>query len=146
VAIDFTFPPEIDEIRFRVRDFLDQVVRPIEAKAEADDWGRDDWVKAIIDMRGAAHERGLWLPHMPKEWGGKHFVANSLWRIIDRAIQVHGALGYSSDTPLGEMVTQARWNRFADGADEIHQMRIAQRTTAYQDHGTTKAATGNLPL
>ena len=70
MAIDFTFPPEIDEIRFKVRDFLDQVVRPIEAKAEADDWGRDDWIKAIIDMRGAAHEWGLWLPHMPKEWGG----------------------------------------------------------------------------
>jgi acyl-CoA dehydrogenase len=77
----------------------------------------------------------------------KHFVANSLWRIIDRSIQVHGALGYSSDTPLGEMMKQARWARFADGADEVHQMRIAQRTiAAYKDHGTTKAATGNLPL
>jgi acyl-CoA dehydrogenase len=77
----------------------------------------------------------------------KHFVANSLWRIIDRAIQVHGALGYSSDTPLGEMLKQARWARFADGADEVHQMRIAQRTiAAYKDYGTTKAATGNLPL
>ena len=31
----------------------------------------------------------------------KHFVANMLCRIIDRAIQVHGALGYSTDTPLG---------------------------------------------
>ena len=39
----------------------------------------------------------------------KHFVANSLWRIIDRAIQVHGALGYSTDTPLAHMLTQARW-------------------------------------
>ena len=34
----------------------------------------------------------------------KHFVANSLWRIIDRAIQVHGALGYSTDTPLADML------------------------------------------
>ena len=64
----------------------------------------------------------------------KHFVANSLWRIIDRAIQVHGALGYSTDTPLADMLKQARWARFADGADEIHQMRIAQRTiAAYKD-------------
>jgi acyl-CoA dehydrogenase len=77
----------------------------------------------------------------------KHFVANTLWRVIDRAIQVHGALGYSTDTPLAEMMKQARWARFADGADEIHMMRIAQRTiAAYADHGTTKAATGNLPL
>ena len=63
----------------------------------------------------------------------KHFVANALCRIIDRAIQVHGALGYSKDTPLADMFQHARWARFADGADEIHQMRIAQRTiSAYQ--------------
>lgn len=77
----------------------------------------------------------------------KHFVANSLWKIVDRAIQVHGALGYSTDTPLAHMLQQARWSRFADGADEIHQMRIAQRTiAAYKDHGSTKRATGDLPL
>jgi acyl-CoA dehydrogenase len=77
----------------------------------------------------------------------KHFVANSLNRIIDRAVQVHGALGYSTDTPLANMLTQARWARFADGADEVHQMRIAQRTiAAWKDHGTTRAATGDLPI
>jgi len=77
----------------------------------------------------------------------KHFVANSLNRIIDRAIQVHGALGYSTDTPLAHMFQQARWARFADGADEVHQMRIAQRTiAAYKDDGTTRAATGDLPI
>jgi acyl-CoA dehydrogenase len=77
----------------------------------------------------------------------KHFVANSLWRIIDRAIQVHGALGYSSDTPLGEMLKQARWARFADGADEVHQWRIAERTISdWKDNGTVKNATGKLPL
>jgi len=414
MAIDFSFPPELDEIRLEVRNFMDTVVRPIEQKAKESNWGRDDWIKAIIDMRTQARERGLWLPHMPKEWGGmglghvamaavsaeaartamgpfalnaqapdegnmhtllhwgtdeqkqqylkplcdgvirscfamtepevagsdptliqtrayedgdewvinghkwfisgargakfailiarteddpevpqaantaflvdtpqqgweivrdvetmagghnhceiritdlripkdkmlggrgqghllgqyrlgparlahcmrwigqaetalemmvdralnryshgsllaekqgiqwliaestielyqcklmvlhaaylidaggndpskvdfrgevsmtKHFVANSLWRIIDRAIQVHGALGYSTDTPLADMLKQARWSRFADGADEIHLMRTAQRTIAtYKDTGSTRAATGNLPL
>lgn len=72
---------------------------------------------------------------------------NMALTIIDRAIQVHGALGYSTDTPLAHMLQQARWSRFADGADEIHQMRIAQRTiAAYKDHGSTKRATGDLPL
>jgi len=408
MAIDFSFPPELDDLRLKVREFIGQIVRPIEEKAEADSWDRDQWIHGIIDMRKAAGEWGLWLPHMPKEWGGmglghvamasvsaeaarsrmgpfalnaqapdegnmhtllhwanddqkrrylkplcdgysrscfamtepevagsdptlirttaiqdgdewvinghkwfisgargakfailicrtedqpdlpqaansafiidipsdgwevvrdietmsgshnhceiritdlrvhndqmlggrgqghllgqarlgparlahcmrwigqaemalemmvdrslnryshgsllaekqgiqwmiadssmelyqcklmvlhaaylidkgadfksevsmaKHFVANSLNRIIDRAIQVHGALGYSSDTPLGEMLKQARWARFADGADEIHQMRIAQRTiVAYKDTGSVASATGNLPL
>lgn len=77
----------------------------------------------------------------------KHFVANALNRIVDRAIQVHGALGYSTDTPLAQMATQARWARFADGADEVHQWRIAERTIqAYQREGNTKSATGRLPL
>jgi len=77
----------------------------------------------------------------------KHFVANSLNRIIDRAIQVHGALGYSTDTPLANMMQHARWARFADGADEIHQMRIAENTIkAFTDHGTTRTATGDLPI
>ncbi len=77
----------------------------------------------------------------------KHFVAGALNRIIDRAIQVHGALGYSLDTPLARMAQQARWARFADGADEVHQWRIAQRTIdAYKRDRSTRTATGNLPL
>ena len=408
MAIDFTFPPEIDEIRHKVRSFVQDVVKPIEERAEAEHWERDQWIKGIIEMRGKAKEAGLWLPHMPEEWGGmglghvamasvsaeaarsrmgpfalnaqapdegnmhtllhwgtdeqkekylrplcdgiarscfamtepevagsdptliqthavpdgdewvinghkwfisgargakfalliarteddpdlpqaanscfivdlpsegweivrdvetmsgghnhceiqitdlrvhkdqmlggrgqghllgqyrlgparlahcmrwlgqaetalemmvdrslnryshgsylaekqgiqwmisdsamelyqsklmvlhaaylidtkqdfiaevsmaKHFVANSLNRIIDRAIQVHGALGYSTDTPLADMAKQARWARFADGADEIHQMRIAQRTIAdWKDNRTVSNATGKLPL
>ncbi len=77
----------------------------------------------------------------------KHFVANMLNRVIDRSIQVHGALGYSTDTPLAHMYQHARWARFADGADEVHQMRIAQRTIAsWKDTGSTNAATGSLPI
>jgi acyl-CoA dehydrogenase len=77
----------------------------------------------------------------------KHFVANALNRIIDRAIQVHGALGYSTDTPLAKMATQARWARFADGADEVHQWRIAQRAIeAWTKTGSVTSAAGDLPL
>jgi acyl-CoA dehydrogenase len=77
----------------------------------------------------------------------KHFVANALNRIIDRAIQVHGALGYSTDTPLAKMATQARWARFADGADEVHQWRIAQRAIeAYTKTGSVTSAAGDLPV
>jgi acyl-CoA dehydrogenase len=77
----------------------------------------------------------------------KHFVANSLGRIVDRAIQVHGALGYSKDTPLADMATNARWARFADGADEVHQWRIAERAIeAYSKTGSVSGAAGDLPL
>jgi acyl-CoA dehydrogenase len=77
----------------------------------------------------------------------KHFVANMLNRVIDRAIQVHGALGYSHDTPLAHMAQQARWARFADGPDEVHQMRIAERTIdAWKNDATLVKALGDLPL
>ena len=77
-----------------------------------------------------------------KFWG-----ARMLHNVIDRAIQVHGALGYSTDTPLAHMFQQARWARFADGADEVHQMRIAQRSiAAWTDTGSTARATGDLPI
>ena len=77
----------------------------------------------------------------------KHFVANALGRIVDRAIQVHGALGYSTDSPLSGMATQARWARFADGADEVHQWRIAERSIeSYTKTGSVSSAAGDLPL
>jgi len=77
----------------------------------------------------------------------KHHVANTLWRVVDRAVQVHGALGYSTDSPLSGMLKQARWARLADGADEVHQMRIAELLMrAYDETGSINGAVGGLPL
>ncbi|MEP5763247.1 MAG: acyl-CoA dehydrogenase family protein [Halieaceae bacterium] len=77
----------------------------------------------------------------------KHHVANTLWRVVDRAMQVHGALGYSTDTPLAGMLQQARWSRFADGADEVHQMRTAELLMkAYNEDGSINAGVGGLPI
>src|ERR671921_1629795 len=47
--------------------------------------------------------------------------------VIDRAIQVHGALGVSDDTPLAAMWRGLRMLRLADGPDEVHKMVIALR-------------------
>lgn len=77
----------------------------------------------------------------------KHHVANTLWRVVDRAMQVHGALGYSTDSPLAGMMQQARWARIADGADEVHQMRIADLLMrAYNENGSISEGVGGLPL
>ncbi len=75
----------------------------------------------------------------------KHHVANTLWKIIDRAIQVHGALGYSTDTPLERMMRNARSARLVDGADEVHMQTIARNTLQYfKEDGNTRRATGSL--
>ena len=57
----------------------------------------------------------------------KYWCAGVLYRVIDRSIQVHGALGYSSDLPLEYMYRMARNFRISDGADEVHKSFIARR-------------------
>ncbi len=47
--------------------------------------------------------------------------------VIDKAIQTHGAMGLSQDTPLARMSAGARVLRIADGPDEVHLRSIARR-------------------
>jgi len=60
----------------------------------------------------------------------KFVVPRTLLAIIDRAIQVHGALGYTTDMPLEEMYRMARALRIADGADEVHKQTVAREVLA----------------
>ena len=53
-------------------------------------------------------------------------VPNMTLKVIDRAIQIHGALGVSQDTPLAAMWTGQRTLRLADGPDEVHRRVIAR--------------------
>ena len=57
----------------------------------------------------------------------KVVAANMFMDVLDRAIQVLGALGVSDDTPLALMWRQGRMLRIADGPDEVHKMVIAHR-------------------
>ncbi len=66
-----------------------------------------------------------------KFWG-----ARMLHNVIDRAIQVHGALGVTGDTPLEHMYREARYARIYDGPDEVHRMVVARRLIRDPIHGT----------
>jgi acyl-CoA dehydrogenase len=57
----------------------------------------------------------------------KVVAANVFMDVLDRAIQVLGALGVSDDTPVALMWRQGRMLRIADGPDEVHKMVIALR-------------------
>jgi acyl-CoA dehydrogenase len=52
---------------------------------------------------------------------------NMAHRVVDRAIQIHGAMGLSQDTPLQRMYRGIRVGRFVDGPDEVHISRTARR-------------------
>jgi acyl-CoA dehydrogenase len=57
----------------------------------------------------------------------KFFGAKVLQDVLDRAIQVHGGLGVSDDTPLAFMWRQARAARIYDGPDEVHKLVVARQ-------------------
>ncbi len=62
---------------------------------------------------------------------GAHMVHN----VIDRAIQVHGAMGVTIDTPLERMYRHARFARIYDGPDEVHIESVAKRILRSYAHG-----------
>ena len=57
----------------------------------------------------------------------KFYGAQVLHDVIDRALQVHGSLGYSTDMPLEAMYRYARGARFYDGPDEVHRQAVARQ-------------------
>ena len=57
----------------------------------------------------------------------KFFGAKVLHDVVDRALQLHGGLGYSTDMPLEMLYRYARHARFVDGADEVHKEAAARR-------------------
>jgi acyl-CoA dehydrogenase len=59
--------------------------------------------------------------------GIKVAIPNMTLKVIDRAIQVHGAAGVSQYYPLAHMYAGTRTLRIADGPDEVHKMTIARR-------------------
>jgi acyl-CoA dehydrogenase len=47
--------------------------------------------------------------------------------VIDRAMQIHGAMGLTADLPLAELFNYARQIRLADGPDQVHMMALARQ-------------------
>jgi acyl-CoA dehydrogenase len=73
----------------------------------------------VIDTQGVRVAR-TWISKI------KATVPAITIRVIDDAIQMHGAAGLSQDFPLASMYTAARTLRLADGPDEVHRMVVAR--------------------
>jgi acyl-CoA dehydrogenase len=70
----------------------------------------------------------------------KFVVANTMQKVIDRALQVHGGLGMTDDTILAYFYRHERGARIYDGADEVHKMSVAKKMLrAHQEGGYRKA-------
>lgn len=79
------------------------------------------------------HENGI----------AKVFLANMVHKVVDTAIQLHGALGYSRDTPLAAWYTHIRSQRLVDGPDEVHKWTTGRNLIKeFKATGTTAGACG----
>jgi acyl-CoA dehydrogenase len=65
----------------------------------------------------------------------KFYAARVLHDVIDRALQVHGALGLTDQTPLARMYADARAARLYDGPDEVHRMVVSRRVLRVFEQG-----------
>jgi acyl-CoA dehydrogenase len=74
------------------------------------------WVMDTAGAKAARKEIGMI----------KIFGAEAMYQVLDRALQIHGSLGYSSDLPLEAMLRYARAARIYDGPDEVHRQTIAR--------------------
>src|SRR5258707_1325982 len=73
----------------------------------------------------------------------KVYLAHMVHKVIDTAIQLHGALGFSQDTLPAKWYTQVRSQRLVDGPDEVHRWKVGRNVIkAFREHGTTASAAG----
>lgn len=73
----------------------------------------------------------------------KYHGATVLYNVIDRAVQIHGALGFSTDLPLERMYRAARAARIYDGPDEVHKVTVARKVL--QDYKPVEVPTEHVP-
>ncbi|MDH0959340.1 acyl-CoA dehydrogenase family protein [Pseudomonas chengduensis] len=89
------------------------------------------WMLDEVGARAARREIAMIKAQVPR----------MLSRVVDRAMQVFGAMGLSPDTPLADFYTQGRALRFADGPDEVHLRSLAswELEASAQQRGQTAA-------
>jgi acyl-CoA dehydrogenase len=75
----------------------------------------------------------------------KYYGAGVLHDVVDRALQAHGSLGYSTDLPLEAMYRYARGARFYDGPDEVHRASVARQVLRGYEAPPDEVPTEHIP-
>src|SRR3954449_8800620 len=75
----------------------------------------------------------------------KFYGAGALINVVDRALQAHGSLGYSTDLPLEAMYRYARGARFYDGPDEVHRASVARQILRGYEPPADQVPTEHVP-
>jgi acyl-CoA dehydrogenase len=123
----------------------------------ADQSNVQDWIaqsRLEIDQARLLVLRAAWSLDQPERSPGlraevaaiKVVAAQLQTRVVDRAMQIFGAMGMSPDTPLAWLWTWGRALRFLDGPDEVHLRTIARRELALaRERGGSSSAYFTTP-
>ena len=85
------------------------------------------------------------LPSRPEVSMTKTFVSEVLDKIVDEALQVYGAWGYTNELPIEQWYRDARGARIYDGPSEVHRTFVARRVLKQvEEQGTASALCGDL--
>jgi len=68
----------------------------------------------------------------------KFTVANTMQRVVDRALQIHGGLGMTDDTIIAYFYRHERASRIYDGVDEVHKVSVARQILKTYENKTIK--------
>jgi acyl-CoA dehydrogenase len=120
--MDFTLTPEIEDLRLRVRAFVEQQVLPLEAKREAYDAHENIREDVLATVRTKAKAEGLWAPQSPTEFGGMALPIVA-WAVMyeEAARSIFGPLAFNCMAPddgnmnllarVGTPAQKERWLR-----------------------------------
>ena len=90
MSIDFTLPPEVEDVRLRVRKFMEEEVRPVQEGLQREEAERNRFIQEIVKLHQRAKDQGLWNPHMPKEWDGMGLSVTAMAFVSAEAARVGG--------------------------------------------------------
>src|SRR3972149_1970449 len=90
MPIDFTLPPEVEDVRKRVRAFMEQEVRPVADGLQREEADRRRYVEEIRRVRQGAKDVGLWNPPLPPEGGGMGLGATAMAFVSAEAARAGG--------------------------------------------------------
>jgi acyl-CoA dehydrogenase len=88
-VIDFTVPPELEDVRARVSRFVEHEVLPVEPQLD-----ETNFDARVAELRAAAREAGLFNPHLPPEWGGLGLGALGM-ALVSQELGVSGLASYA---------------------------------------------------
>jgi acyl-CoA dehydrogenase len=87
--IDFTIPPELEDVRSRVARFVEERVLPVEPQID-----ETNFEERVAELRSSARGAGLYNPHLPQEWGGLGLGALGM-ALVSQELGVSGLASYA---------------------------------------------------